>query len=92
MATQQPVGGWTNPDPTIPLEARKVFNDSMRCFVGVEYEPVSVATQVVAGMNYRFACDATPLYPGATPYPADVYIYQPLKGDPYIYQILQTKS
>jgi hypothetical protein len=88
-------GGFTNPDTNISLEKRKLFDDSTKCLAGVEYKPVSVATQIVAGTNYRFACEVTPLSSGAGTYSADVYIFQPLPtsgGEPYIYQILQTKS
>jgi hypothetical protein len=38
----------------------------------------------VAGTNYCFLCEATVVYPGATPYAAKVYIYQPLQGAPHI--------
>lgn len=49
--------------------------------------PLEVSTQVVAGKNYRFLCDATP----ATKHPqhsrAMVEICQPLNGDPVIEKI-----
>jgi hypothetical protein len=87
-------GGWTNPDTNIHPADRKLFDDSTKCLAGVEYKPVSIASQVVAGTNYRFACEVTPLYRGAGPYSANVYIFQPLPtyGEPYIYQIEPTKS
>lgn len=45
-----------------------------------EYTPVSVATQVVAGLNYKFLCR----YDDRNGSTGDCYvvIYQPLQGDP----------
>ena len=88
MSTPVP-GGWTHFNFNISHEARKVFETALHGFVGVGYKPLAVATQVVAGTNYCFLCEATVVYPGATPYAAKVYIYQPLQGAPHITQIVQ---
>jgi hypothetical protein len=62
----------------IPNEAKDAFNEAMKNFVGVVYEPIAVSQQVVAGMNYHFFCNTE----SVTPYPvsgaAIVSIYKPL--------------
>ena len=61
------VGAWERAeDPTIPEIAKakiKEFNDTID---GVSYEPVAIlATQLVAGMNYRVLCKKTVITPEA---------------------------
>lgn len=86
------LGGWTDFTFHISQDARRGFNTAMRGLVGVSYKPLAVATQVVAGTNYCFLCEAIPVYPGATSYAAKVYTYQPSEGhQPYIMQILHDK-
>jgi hypothetical protein len=62
----------------IPNEAKDAFNEAMKNFVGVVYEPIAVSQQVAAGMNYHFFCNTE----SVTPYPvsgaAIVSIYKPL--------------
>jgi len=72
-------GGYTE-DRDLTDEDMAVFEQAMAGLLGVTYEPTRVATQVVAGLNYRFTCTATIVVPGAEPYTAYVYIFQPL-GD-----------
>lgn len=91
MSPAQP-GSWTDFNFNISHDARKAFDAAMHGLVGVGYKPLAVATQVVAGTNYCFLCEATPVYPGATSYAAKVYIYQPLHGQhPHITQIIHDK-
>ena len=42
--------------------------------------PESVATQVVAGTNYRFICTAITATPGPETYEAEIIVFQPLPG------------
>ena len=72
-------GGYTE-DRDLTDEDLAVFEKALEGFVGVSYVPTAVATQVVEGINYRFTCTATVVYPNAEPYTAFVYIFQPL-GD-----------
>jgi len=74
------VGGYTPFTSDISPEDKAVFVDAFEKFVGVKYEPVAVATQIVAGTNYAFFCNATPAYPGATPSPAMVTVFRSLEG------------
>jgi hypothetical protein len=78
-------GGWT-PYHHLTPEDKKVFEIAMHGFVGVKYTPLDVSTQVVAGVNYRFVCDAV-LPSGGTPWIALVSIFKPLNGDPYVTEI-----
>lgn len=80
-------GGWTGFNFTIPPEAQKVFDAALHGFSGVDYTPIAVASQVVAGSNYCFLCKAKAVYPNAPEFVAKVYIYQPLQGAPHITHI-----
>lgn len=92
MSTSEVIpGGWTDFNFTISPDAHKVFETALHGFVGVRYKPLAVATQVVAGTNYCFLCEANVVYPGATPYAAKVYIYQPLHGHAHITQITKDR-
>ena len=84
--SQQTTGGWTPFGPVTP-EEQQVFNTAIQGLVGVGYKTELVSTQVVNGTNYRFLCQATPVYPGAQSYPAVVSIYQPLNGQPHVTSI-----
>lgn len=79
-------GGWT-PFRPVDAESRAVFETAMHGWVGVGYTPREVSTQVVAGMNYRFICDAQVVYPGAPKYEALVTIYQSPGGEPHVVDI-----
>lgn len=68
-----------------PLEAsdRELFRRAtagMTDMTGVSYTPESVATQVVAGTNYRFICTAKTATPGPETYEAEIIVFQPLPG------------
>ena len=74
------VGGWSGYSSEISAEARKSFEEAMEGFVGVHYQPVAVAQQVVAGMNYSFFCNTTIADVQGTRGIALVPVFQPLKG------------
>ena len=64
-------------DAEMPDEVEEIFNTAFEGYVGVSYRPIIyIGKQVVKGINYHFICEATPIYPGATPYPALVTINQ----------------
>ena len=73
-------GGWSTYSCNISEEAKKAFAQAMKDFVGVAYTPVAVAQQLVAGMNYRFFCNATPAVEYPFPFAAIVTVFQPLEG------------
>ena len=89
--TEQMPGGWSNWNFELTPDAKKVFEKALQGFVGVAYTPLAFATQVVAGENYCFLCKGKVVYPDAPEFPAKVYIYQPLKGDPHITEIKKIK-
>jgi len=77
----QLVGGYSAERDVTP-EDLELFNQAMEGLVGVVYEPTKVATQVVAGMNYRFTATATPVVPNPEPYTVHITIFKPLEGAP----------
>lgn len=57
-------------------EEKEIFKSAMN-LAGVVYEPLAVATQLVAGRNYRFVCNAKAVYSQDISYLALVTIFQP---------------
>jgi hypothetical protein len=80
------VGGWTAYHK-LTAEDQAVFNQAMKGFVGVQYTPFEVSTQVVAGTHYRFKCKTT--VPLAKPIHGEavVQIFQSLDGSAHITSI-----
>lgn len=72
-------GGYTAQRPLTEAEA-ELFRTVTSKLVGVSYTPESVATQVVAGTNYRFICTAKPSTLHPETYRAEVIVFQPLPG------------
>lgn len=66
---------------------RKVFDSAFSCQVGVKYEPLLVETQVVAGLNYRFICNATPVVAEPETYAAVVTVWSKADGSVLITDI-----
>ena len=83
-------GGWAQAEsPVVTDELKAVFENASEGLLGVEYSPVAlVSSQVVAGMNYCFLCEATVVYPGAESTYALVWIYKDLQGNAEITQIV----
>ena len=81
-------GGYTQQRPLSDAE-RALFRQVTDSLAGVSYTPESVATQVVAGTNYRFVCTAKAATPDLATYKAEVVVYQPLpgQGEPKITKI-----
>ena len=80
-------GGWQNWQFTVTRKAKTIFDEALKGWLGVNYKPLAFATQLVSGTNYCFLCDATPSVLKPSPYPALVWIYQPLHGAPHITEI-----
>lgn len=51
------VGGYSKPH-NLSDEEQIIFEQATNSLQGVEYKPINVATQIVAGVNYRFLCKA----------------------------------
>lgn len=88
MSTENILGGWSEYTAPISAEDMKVFNDALNGLVGVDYKPVAVAKQVVAGMNYSFFCNKKGVYPGAENEGAMVLIFAPTSGKAHISSII----
>ncbi|MBU7585877.1 MAG: hypothetical protein KAF91_23865 [Nostoc sp. TH1S01] len=86
------LGGWTPFTCNITKEASEVFEEIFKDFVGVSYSPVAFATQFVSGINYRFLCNAQPVYPDAVNHAAIVDIYKPIHGSAHITEIKMIKD
>ena len=84
-------GGWTpSADPAVTEELQAVFDKGLEGLVGVRYTPVAyLGSQVVAGTNHAFLCQATVVYPGAEPYYTIVYLYEDLQGNVTILNIAE---
>ncbi|WP_106829664.1 hypothetical protein [Parabacteroides pacaensis] len=83
------VGGWSHPQPLTP-EDEEVFKKATDGWAGAGFKPLLVATQVVAGLNYRFLCQITTVTQDPQTYLGMVYIFQPFPNDekvPYITKI-----
>jgi hypothetical protein len=86
-SANQSVGGWSTYNSEITDEATEVFETVTQGLVGVSYEPVAFATQVVAGTNYSFFCNAKAVVPSAPNKAVLIDIYQPLEGSAHITHI-----
>lgn len=84
--TAQPLCGGYTGQRALTDDERQLFEDVTRELDGVGYVPESVATQVVAGINYRFICTAKTVTRRPETYQAEITVYKPLpgQGDPKI--------
>jgi|GEM_PF-1518485 len=67
-------GGWTKYSTPITSEAKTLFENVMESILGVQYEPLACATQVVNGINYSFLCNSRVVAPNTPWQPAIVAI------------------
>lgn len=79
-------GGWSEYS-CVNEQQKEAFEEAMEGFVGKTYSPVACASQVVAGMNYKFFCNVT--MPQVVPIrsQAIVEIFKPLEGKAQIHSI-----
>ena len=77
------VGGFTEvEDGTLTEELTDIFNKALDGLMGATYEPVElVATQVVAGTNYKFLANGTKTTNPITKGTYYITIYKDLQGD-----------
>ncbi len=81
------VGAFSTFSCNMDNQATNAFNEALEGFVGVKYSPVAVSQQVVAGMNYRFFCNAKMVTPFSVNGSAMISIYKPLSGNAHIMSI-----
>lgn len=84
-------GGWRQrEDMNLSEEDTSIFDKAMEGFVGVSYSPIAVlSTQAVAGTNYAYLCEATPVVQDPESYYAIVTIYEDLSGNTEISDIVE---
>ena len=85
------MGGWNETDsPEVPQHILEIFNKATNGMVGVGYKPVAyLGYQVVDGKNHCILCQAKVVYPNSRPYYALVYVYEDLKGNATISNIVK---
>ncbi|MBR4728335.1 MAG: hypothetical protein IK080_10655 [Clostridia bacterium] len=76
-------GGWNEPDsPEVTDAAKDALTKACETLTGAEYTPVALlATQVVAGTNYRILCESKATVPGAQTEYVIVTVYADLQGN-----------
>jgi hypothetical protein len=89
-AAGEPTAGGYTADRKPDAEELAMFEAVTASLDGAKYEPALVATQVVAGTNYRFTAKATSADPADEAGTVYVYIYQPLDGEPELTEIAAT--
>ena len=82
-------GGWqAAADPEVTEDLQAIFDKGLEGLVGVDYVPVVyLGSQVVAGTNHAFLCQAAVVVPNAVPQWAVVYLYEDLEGNVTILDI-----
>ncbi len=86
-------GGWAEVNPPEMTDAAKAaLEKACETLTGAEYTPVALlATQIVAGTNYRIICQSTPAVPGAESSYVIVTVYADLQGNAEITDTLEFK-
>ena len=80
-------GAYTPFKTEISTDEMDVFKKATGQLLGVKYQPLAVSTQVVSGINYKFFCNSTPVYPDAITTPVMVKIYKQLDGTVHLLEI-----
>lgn len=82
------VGGFSEPRRLSDEEAL-LFESVASKVAGVNYTPMNVATQIVAGTNYRFLCKGKDVERGGKKFYAVIVVHKPLpnQGEPRILSI-----
>ena len=74
-------GGWSTFSCDISPEAMKAFEKALEDIIGVDYTPVAVATQIVAGTNYAFFCNGQVVAPDTPNEAFLIRIFVSLSGE-----------
>ena len=73
-------GGWSD-FRSVTSEEVKLFEKSVEGLKGVDYTPLIVATQIAAGENYKFICNAKAVTIPPRKYLAEIIIRKNLATD-----------
>ena len=71
-------GGYSDWSFRLTPDAIKVFNEATKKLMGVQYEPIAFASQVVAGTNYTFLAKSHPVIPNPPMGVCKIHIFAPL--------------
>lgn len=85
----QLLGGWTDvEDGTLTKELIELFQKASEGYTGLNLTPLELlATQVVAGTNYRFLCDSTTVTAEPVEAKKIVTVYEDLEGNASIINV-----
>ena len=85
------VGGWTETgSPEMTDDAKAALEKACETLTGAEYTPLALlATQVVAGTNYRIICESRPSVPSPESGYVIVTVYADLEGNAEITDIFE---
>lgn len=90
--TQATEGGWSGFNFDLTPEDLNVFKEATSQLIGVDYTPIAVAKQVVAGVNYSYIAKAQSVVPNAATRAVTLHIFQPLGHEkPHVTGIVQIK-
>ena len=83
-------GGWNEPEsPEVTEQAKAALTKASETLTGAEYTPIALlASQVVAGMNYRMLCESRATVPGAQAEYVIVTVYADLQGNAEITDVI----
>lgn len=83
------VGAFTDQRSLEDAEAQ-LFDQMTSGLVGVKVTPISVATQVVSGTNYKFICKSVSITHEPVTDTIAIWVFQPLpgQGEPRITQLM----
>lgn len=82
------LGGWSAFSFTLTPQAKEVFASALSGWVGATYTPFAFASQLVAGTNYCFLCEAQLAAYQTNENAVLVYVYAPLNGKPIVHKIV----
>jgi hypothetical protein len=77
-------GGYTDWQFPLTDEASQVFKTALKGRMGVGYDPVAFATQVIAGERYAFLTLGTATTHPARQLVAVIHVIKPLQGQAHI--------
>lgn len=82
-------GGYTDWEFPLDSDAQKVFDAALKGIMGVGYQPLAFAKQVIAGYRYAFLVLATATTHPVSRFVAVIHIIAPLQGQgqPHVEEI-----
>lgn len=82
--TTQNVGQWSNWHFELTDEALAVFQEALKDWTGVGFEPLAYTTQLVNGTNYCFLAKATTIVPDMPQWVALLHVLKPLDRPAFV--------